>query len=194
MRFVLVLLVTTVFVAMATYQVITRVFTYSGPRVLQAEVSKIPTPTPAPTETPTPAPSPSPTPTPKPTSTPRPEDDQPQAETPTITPTPTPLVLPPPPATPEQIHALIERFAAQYGVEVNLLRHIGVCESGLNPLAVNGPYVGIYQFSSSAWINNRKLMGEDTNPTLRYSAEESVQTAAYIISVGKSYLWPNCHP
>ena len=166
MRFVLVLLVTTAVVATATYQVITKVFTYSSPRVLQAEVFEVSTPTPKPTSTPTP----------------------------TITPTPTPLVLPPPPATLEQIHALIERFATQYAVGPDVLRYIAVCESGFNPLAVNGLYVGLYQFSSSAWIKNRKLIGEDANPALRYSAEESVQTDAYIISVGRSSLWPNCQP
>jgi len=193
MRFVLVLLVTTAVVAVGSYRVIAKVFTPSGPRVLQAEVAKVPTPSGpealraggqllTPTEIPTPTPSPSPTPTPKPTSTP------------TVTPTPTPLLLPPPPATPEQILSFIERFAGQYAVDPNVLRHIAVCESGFNPLAVNGPYAGLYQFSSSAWQNNRIPMGEDSNPALRYSAEESVQTAAYIISIGKIYLWPNCQP
>ena len=182
MRFVLILLFTTTVTAISSYRVITKVFTKSNPRVLQAEVAKISTPNPTPTEIPTPTPSPSPTPTPKPTSTP------------TVTPTPTPLVLPPPPATPQQVNALIERFAAQYAVSSDALRYIAVCESGFNPLAVNGLYVGLYQFSSSAWIKNRKLIGEDANPALRYSAEESVQTAAYIISVGKSSLWPNCQP
>ena len=182
MRFVLILLFTTAVVAVGSYRVITKVFTKSSPRVLQSEVAKVSILTP--TETPTPSDTPTPTPAPKPTST----------ATPTVTPTPTPLVLPPPPATPQQVNALIERFAAQYAVSSDALRYIAVCESGFNPLAVNGLYVGLYQFSSSAWIKNRKLIGEDANPALRYSAEESVQTAAYIISVGRSSLWPNCQP
>ena len=190
MRFVLVLLVTTVVVAVGSYRVIAKVFTNSRPRVLQAEVSEKTTVTSTLSE-----PEGSLSRRPKPTST----------VTPTITPTlsepeaalsrrPNSLVLPAPPATPEQIHALIERFAAQYAVGSDVLRYIAVCESGFNPLAVNVPYVGLYQFSSSAWIKNRELMGEDANPALRYDAEESVQTAAYIISAGKIYLWPNCQP
>ena len=147
----------------------------SETRVLSAGVSF---------ETPTPTLMPTPTPTPTPTLTP--------SLTPTVAPTPTPI--PPPPVTSEQIHGFIERFAGQYGVDPNVLRHIAVCESGFNPLAVNGPYVGLYQFSVSAWQNNRALFGEDPDPALRYDAEESAQTAAYLLSIGKGYLWPNCQP
>jgi len=189
------MLVTTIAVATASYQAITKVFVNSRPQVLQAEIIENPT------DTPTPIPTSTSTPTPSPTSTPRPTLSEPDASpsrrpTSTLTPTftPTPTTPPPPPATSEQIQGFIERFAGQYGVDANVLRYIGVCESGLNPLAVNGPYAGIYQFSSSAWINNRKLLGEDTNPDLRFNAEESVQTAAYLLSVGKGYLWPNCLP
>lgn len=182
MRFFLVLLVTTSVFAIAAYTALTKVNINSKPQVLQAEFSQEPTlsePEASPSRRSTSTPKPTATLTPLPTSTP------------TLTPSPTP---PPPPATSEQIQAFIERFVAQYGVDANVLRHIGVCESGLNPLAINGPYVGIYQFSSSAWINNRKLMGENTGADLRYNAEESVQTAAYVLSVGKGYLWPNCLP
>ena len=151
----------------------------SEPRVLSAGVS-FETPTPSLTSTPTPTPSPALTPT------------LTLSLTPTVTPTPTPI--PPPPVTSEQIHGFIERFAGQYGVDPNVLRHIAFCESGFNPLAVNGPYVGLYQFSVSAWQNNRVPMGEDFDPTLRYNAEESVQTTAYLLSIGKGHLWPNCQP
>ena len=113
---------------------------------------------------------------------------------PTNTPTPTPTHIPQPVVSSEEIHKLMERFAGQYGVDVNVLRHIATCESGFNPSAVNSGYVGLYQFNKTAWINNRRLMGEDQNPDLRFNAEESVQTAAYLISNGKRSLWPNCYP
>ena len=100
----------------------------------------------------------------------------------------------PPPVSPQEIHAFIERFSAQYGVDPNVMRHIAVCESGFNPLAINGPYIGLYQFGKSGWISNRQALGENTDTDLRLSAEESVQTAAYIISIGKGSLWPNCFP
>jgi len=132
------------------------------------------TPTPTPTSTPTPSPTPSPRPTP----------------TPTMTPTPTPL--PQPTYNSEQINVFIERFAGQYGVDPNLLRHIAVCESNFNPAAINGPYAGLYQFSLITWKNNRQLMSEETNTDLRFNAEEAVQTAAFIISIGRGSIWPNC--
>ena len=131
------------------------------------------TPTSTPTLTPSPIPTASPTPKPKNTPTPRPLQ---------------PKILQ------SEIHTLMERFAGQYAVDVNVLRHIAVCESGFNPSAVNGPYAGLYQFNIATWKNNRVLMGEDTNPDLRFSAEESIQTAAYLISRGRRSLWPNCYP
>ena len=135
---------------------------------------------PTPTLTSAPTPIPTSTPTPTPTSTP--------------TPTPTPTMILPPPVSPQEIHAFIERFSAQYGVDPNVMRHIAVCESGFNPLAINGPYIGLYQFGKSSWTSNRQALGEDIDTDLRLSAEESVQTAAYIISIGKGSLWPNCFP
>lgn len=141
-----------------------------------------------PTETPTPILSPIPTAAPSPTPAPSP------TFTPTPRPSPTPTPVLPPPISPLEIHSFIDRFAVQYGVDPNVLRHIAVCESGFNPLAINGPYIGLYQFAKSSWISNRRAMGEDTNIDLRFSAEESAQTAAYIISVGKGNLWPNCFP
>lgn len=134
--------------------------------------------TPASTNTPTQTPTPSPTLIPTKKSTP----------TPLPSPTPLPQILP------EQIHSFIERFSAQYGVDPNVLRHIAVCESGFNPLGVNGPYVGLFQFADKTWKSNRKIMGEDENSDLRFDAEESTQTAAYLISIGKGAIWPNCYP
>lgn len=133
-----------------------------------------------PSQTATPIPSPTSTPLPSVTAKPKP----------TNTPTP----VPQPEVTSSQIHQFMERFASQYAVDVNVLRYIAVCESGFNPLAVNGPYAGLYQFNTTTWRNNRKLMGEDTNPDLRFNAEEAVQTTAFLISRGKKSLWPNCYP
>lgn len=138
--------------------------------------------TPTPTSTPTPTPTPTPSPTPKPTPSPTP--------IPTPTPTPAPVVT----FTSEQIHGFIERFAAQYAVDPNVLRHIAVCESGFSPLAYNVGYAGLYQFGPKTWANFRQQIGEDTSPDLRFNAEEAVQTAAYALSVGRGGIWPNCLP
>jgi soluble lytic murein transglycosylase-like protein len=119
---------------------------------------------------------------------------------PTLTPTPfptripTPTTVPQPKFKPEEIQAFIERFAAQYSVDPNVLRYIAVCESGFNPNAVNGLYAGLYQFSKITWKSNRLTMGEDTDANLRFNAEEATQTAAYLISRGRKEIWPNCYP
>ena len=109
-----------------------------------------------------------------------------------LTPTPTPI--PQPEFSGEEIHKFIERFSAQYSCDPNVLRHIAVCESGFRADAVNGPYVGLFQFATVTWKSHRNLMGEDGNPDLRFNAEEAVQTAAYVVSQGKGYIWPNCYP
>ena len=118
------------------------------------------------------------------------------AETPvTLTPTanpsstptrvPTPSLVLQPQYTSEEIQGFIERFAGQYAVDPNALRHIADCESDFNPRAKNGDYLGLYQFSTNTWKNNRLLIGEDADPTLRLNAEEAVQTASFLLSIGK---------
>lgn len=115
---------------------------------------------------------------------------------PTSVPTaiPSPTVVPQPQYSQEQIHGFIERFSSQYGVDPNVMRYIAICESGFNPKAVNGPYFGLYQFGATSWVTNRKAMGEDADTSLRFNAEEAVQTAAYVVSIGKGWVWPNCFP
>jgi hypothetical protein len=149
------------------------------PKVLSenVEMTIAPTVTPIPTD--------SPTPTPGPTKTPKP------TPVPTKTPTPVPV---PAGASSLEINGFIDRFSSQYSVDPNVLRHMALCESGFNSSAVNGNYVGLYQFAPTTWKNIRKEMGEDENKDLRFSAEESVQTAAYAFSKGKTGIWPNCNP
>ncbi len=153
------------------------------PSVL-AEQIQVPDPTPRP-EADQPL-ADTPTPTKKPTPTPRPEADQPLADTATPVPVPT--------ATSQEINGFIDRFSAQYGVDPNVLRHTAICESGFNPGATNGSYVGLFQFGPITWQKYRNLMGEDGNITLRANAEEAVQTAAYVYSIGATGIWPNCVP
>ena len=141
------------------------------------------------------SPSPSPTLTASPSPLPSPTATAGQASPkPSVTPKPTQTPIPQPTFTPAEINAFIERFASQYGVDPNVLRHIAVCESGFNPLASNLGYAGLYQFGPTTWKNYRLAIGEDPNAELRFNAEEAVQTAAYAISQGKFHLWPNCSP
>ncbi len=112
----------------------------------------------------------------------------------TLTPTPTPTVTPTPfyHFTSSQLDEWFTRFASENSVDRSTLRKIAVCESGLNPLAVNGIYGGLFQFSSSAWTNTRRQMNEDINPELRFNPEQAIKTAAFKIAVGGRNSWPNC--
>lgn len=135
-----------------------------------AEVTAFPSPTPSPSDTPSPTPSP----TPKPT----------------VKPTPTPV--PQPKFTSQQINEFIERFASQYTVDPNLIRHIALCESGFDPAASRLGYGGLFQFGPNTWKNIRRGMGEDIDTNLRFNAEEAVQTAAYVLHINNAGIWPNC--
>lgn len=114
--------------------------------------------------------------------------------TPALTSTPVPTITPTPVYrfTSSQLDEWFTRFASENSIDRSLLIKIAVCESGLNPLAVNGIYGGLFQFSSSAWTNTRKQMNEDTNPELRFNAELAIKTAAFKIAVGGKNSWPNC--
>jgi hypothetical protein len=124
-------------------------------------------------------PTPSPTPTPTPTNTP----------TPTITNTPTPT---PVPVTSQQLDDWFTSYANHYSVDRSLLWRIAVCETGLRPNATNWIYGGLFQFSPNTWIANRALMGMDSNPDLRFNPEESIRTAAFVLSTRGAGAWPNC--
>lgn len=120
---------------------------------------------------------------------------------PILTETPSPIPSATPKPTPaktlaptQQINEFIDRFAGQYGVDPNVIRHIALCESGFNPGAINYVYKGLFQFGSSTWQNIRRKMGEDISADLRVNAEEAVQTAAYAISHGNISIWPHCNP
>jgi hypothetical protein len=73
------------------------------------------------------------------------------------------------------------------------MKRIAYCESTLNTLATTSQYAGLYQFSESLWISTRALMGQNSDPNLRYNAEEAIQTAAFMISQGHLAIWPNCN-
>ncbi len=159
---------------------------FSGTAIINSYTAPFPTstviPTVAPSLTPELTSSPTPTVKTKPKNKPKP----------TAVPSPTPK--PAPKYTSEQIYRLMDRFAGQYGVDANVLRHIAVCESGFDPGAENLSYAGLFQFSPNTWIKYRKIMGEQTDPDLRLDAEEAVQTAAYVLSVNQASIWPNCTP
>lgn len=124
---------------------------------------------------------PTPTDTPSPTATPI-------SPTPTQTPTPTPIII-----ASASLDELFAKYSSEYGVDKELMKRIAYCESGLNPAAATNLYAGLYQFSESLWISTRTLMGQNNDPNLRFNAEESIRTAAFMISQGHLNIWPNCN-
>lgn len=147
----------------------------STQRIVSFFVSPTPTSTPIPTATPTPSPTPTTTPTPTPLPT----------ATPTPSPTPTPLPQ-------SSYESDFDNASSQYNVSKDKLKKIAICESGINPGAVNGPYGGMFQFTSETWVSTRRQMGRDENPDLRFNAKESIDTAAFKISNGGERAWLNC--
>ena len=157
------------------------VLAFISPQPLTSNL--LPTSTPTPTVTNTPTPTPSPTPTPTPTPTPKP------AATPAPTPSPTPT---PPPVTSGQLDGWFTEYSNHYSIDRSKLWKVAVCESNLRPNAINGIYGGLFQFSSSTWVNTRMNMNLDTNPELRFNPEEAIRTAAFKISTMGLAPWPNC--
>ncbi len=93
---------------------------------------------------------------------------------------------------PADLDPLFTKYSQEYGVSKDLLVKIAACESGFNPGAQNGPYGGMFQFLASTWVSNRKAMGLDPNPNLRYNSEEAIRTAAFKISRDGAGAWPVC--
>jgi len=86
------------------------------------------------------------------------------------------------------------KYSSQFGVDPELLKRIANCESSFNPNARNLDYGGMYQFSEESWISTRIGMGQNTDPALRFNAEESIKTAAYKLSLPNgANAWPSCH-
>ena len=73
-----------------------------------------------------------------------------------------------------------------------MLKKIAYCESGMGSGAQNGPYGGMFQYSEETWNSIRNLMGQDTNPALRFGVKESIETAAFHISRAGTKAWRGC--
>jgi soluble lytic murein transglycosylase-like protein len=91
-----------------------------------------------------------------------------------------------------ELEKLLTEYADQYKIDKEQLKNIAQCESGLNPKATNMYYGGLFQFSPQSWKGYRRLMGKRTDPELRFDPEAAVNTAAYMISTGRTSAWPNC--
>jgi len=123
--------------------------------------------------------------TPAPIATPSPT----LAPTSSVTPIPTlaPIII-----LPKDLDDLFTKYSDQYSVDKELLKRIADCESGLNPNTATNLYAGLFQFAEPIWIQTRTLLGLDPDVGLRFSPEEAVKTAAFMVSQGHLGIWPNC--
>lgn len=110
-------------------------------------------------------------------------------------PTPTsPVPTPQPIPAPAELEGLFTQYSEQYGINKDQLKKIAKCESNFHTTSNNsGLYLGMFQFAAQTWASVRGVMGLDTNTELRTNAEESIKTAAYMLSQGRQNAWPNCH-
>lgn len=93
-----------------------------------------------------------------------------------------------------ELDSLFEKYAGEYGISAAVIKRIAQCESGMRPeaLSSNGLYGGLFQFVSATWSSNRKAMGLDPDPNLRFNAEEAIKTAAFKMSRDGYGAWPVC--
>lgn len=115
------------------------------------------------------------------------------------TPQPSPVPTPSPvPATPQlpphELDALFQKYGTEYGVSWEKLKVMAQCESGMraNAIGGGGRYGGMYQYVASTWVATRNAMGLDSNPDLRFNAEEAIRTTAWKIAHGGLGAWPVC--
>lgn len=94
--------------------------------------------------------------------------------------------------SPSSYEEWISKYSTQNGVNPQTLRKIAECESGMQPNAVNGQYGGMFQYHPTTWESARKEMNKDTNPDLRYDAEEAIATAAHTLATQGTHPWPVC--
>ncbi len=144
------------------------------------------TPSPATSREPNVSPTPTAKPTPKPTAKPKPKPTA-VPEVKSATAAPAPVV-----AAPADMEGLFQQHAATHGVSADIMKKIAQCESGMRPEAVNGPYGGMFQFIASTWASNRRAMGKDTDPSLRFNASEAIETAAFKMGRDGYGAWPAC--
>lgn len=95
---------------------------------------------------------------------------------------------------PIEVEAIIRKHAAAYGADAQIMIAIAKCESGFRAeaLSSSGAYGGLYQFVASTWQSNRRAMGLDDNPNLRFDAEEAIKTAAFKMGRDGYSAWPAC--
>lgn len=85
------------------------------------------------------------------------------------------------------VHACIHRATLHWGQDYGYLTSVASCETGgtFNPYAVNGQYLGLFQFGLDAW--GRSGYGRYSRTDAKWAA----LGAAHMFEMGRSSEW-NC--
>lgn len=90
------------------------------------------------------------------------------------------------------IEQIVREAARKYGIDENYFVHIAMCESTMNPGAVNGSYYdngnpsGLFQHLSGYYPARAIKYGYSTDV---FDAYSNAHTTAAMFSEGLGYLW-----
>jgi soluble lytic murein transglycosylase-like protein len=83
------------------------------------------------------------------------------------------------------IGEIISSAAAEFGLSSDYLTSVAICESNLDPYAVNAAgYYGLFQFDQTTWAAYG--YGSIYDPTAQ------ARSAARLLAAGQYSRWPNC--
>lgn len=87
-------------------------------------------------------------------------------------------------------HAIYDS-ALIYGIPYRILLKIAFCESSLNPLAVNGPHYGLFQFLPATFHWGARRMRRETGITAwtYWDVDDAAYVAGYLFATGYSRRW-----
>lgn len=89
-----------------------------------------------------------------------------------------------PEPTKETLEQMVERKAAEYGVDANYTKKIIACESNWNPKAVNwqgSSASGLMMFTRATWLDGNKWRGLNWSLDDRFDAEKNVDMAMWFV-------------
>jgi Transglycosylase SLT domain len=100
---------------------------------------------------------------------------------------------------PKKVSGGVERAiydsALVYGIPYRTLLQTAGCESSLNPRAVNGPHLGLFQFLPPTFRHGSSSMRRETGITAHslWNPLDASYVAGYLFAIGKAGSWVCTH-
>lgn len=85
--------------------------------------------------------------------------------------------------------------ALTFGIPYRILLRIALCESALNPWAVNGPHYRLFQFLPATFVQGMQAMWRETGIVAYtyWSPLDASYVAGYLFATGHARRWA-CEP